>query len=168
MAKALFPSSTQDRLYSTNAHAILDELILWGNRVATARKQELSRIEELFQKLAERVEQEGLQLLNLADDSFADNNLATISSGIPADPMPGASVQDTRPISLASFQGQNVMPTPTDSSAPGSLDFLENIGICSYEFHSIINQINHPEFPCGDLDVRADWLSQGEDAYSFS
>ncbi|KAJ6002597.1 hypothetical protein N7451_005144, partial [Penicillium sp. IBT 35674x] len=72
MANALFPSSMHDRSYSKQAHGILDELIICGNRVARARKQELSRIEGLLQEFARRVEQAGLRLLTLSEPTVSD------------------------------------------------------------------------------------------------
>lgn len=163
MAKTLFPSSTQDRLYSQNAHAILDELILWGNRVAASRKQELSRIEGLFQELARRVEQEGLRLLSLSGSIFSD----TTPSNIPPEAQVGeVSVADTGTVLPTSFQdGQSI---PADPPATASLDFLESIGISSFEFHSIINQINNPEISYGDLDMGPNWLAGGNTTDSFS
>lgn len=164
MAKALFPSSTQERLYSQNAHAILDELIIWGNRIATARKQELTRIEGLFQKLAERVEQEGLRLLSLSGDTFSQHDSFNVTQQIE---MGRTSVVDTGTGVTMQSSFQDTQSNPTDPSGTAGLDFLESIGISSFEFHSIINQINNPfaEEGSGNLDIRSDW-TPGE-TYSF-
>jgi hypothetical protein len=181
MAKTLFPSSTQDGLYSENAHAILDELILWGNRVATARKQELSRIEDLFQKLAERVEQEGLLLLTLSDAAF--NPDASVGSG-PFNttsmsqsqyiPIGRVSTADNVRLGAAALhpssaqQDNQSVPADPPATAP-NLDFLANIGISSYEFHSIIDQINNPEILSGgDMDMSPDWSAAVNTSYSSS
>jgi hypothetical protein len=153
MANALFPSSTHDRLYSQQAHAILDELVLCGNRVANARKQELSRIEGLFQEFARRVEEEGLQLLTLSGPAVS--NTATIN--IPQEIHPArASVANSGPVLQSSYR--NDQSVPADPSTTANVDFLESIGISSDEFLSIIDQINHPEIYCGDLGMRPDWL----------
>lgn len=185
MAKTLFPSSTQDRLYSENAHAILDELILWGNRVATARKQELSRIEDLFQKLAERVEQEGLLLLTLSDAAFNPDasagpgsfNTMAQSQYIPigrvstADTVgPGAVALPPAASSAAAAAQQDNQSVPADTPATAAnLDFLANIGISSYEFHSIIDQINNPEMLSGgDMDMSPHWSAAVDTSYSSS
>lgn len=159
MANALFPSSTDDRSYSQATHAILDEMILCGNRVAEARKGELTRIEELFQDLAKRVEQEGLRILTLADPGLAEvmpvnmpDEANNSEEGVPVtepETAPRSSARDTRPFSAC-------------SSTPANIDSLDSVGISSYEFLSIVDQINNPGVPYGDMDMRHDWLS-GED-----
>lgn len=153
MAKALFPSSTHDRLYSQNAHAILDELIIWGNRVATARKQELTRIEGLFQILAKRVEQEGLRLLSLSGDTFSQHDSFNVTQQIE---MGRTSLADNGAAVRSTFQDSQSIPD--DPSGAAGLDFLESVGISSFEFHTIINQINNPltEEVSGHLDIRPD------------
>lgn len=172
MANTLFPSSTQDRLYSENAHAILDELILWGNRVANARKQELSRIEDLFQKLADRVEQEGLLLLTLSDASATFRDAGTHSINMSQYiPIGRVSAADTgAQIALQSPSSATSQSAPVEP--PGStanLDFLANIEISSYEFHSIIDQINNPEISGGgDMDMRTDWSAAVDTSYASS
>ncbi|KAJ5814186.1 uncharacterized protein N7503_000936 [Penicillium pulvis] len=157
MANALFPSSMHGRSYSKQAHDILDELINCGNRVAHARKQELSRIEGLLQEFARRVEQAGLRVLTLSDPTVSDITPLIIPQGIQLGGAPGANT------------GIVFQPSPRDNqsgpahpSATANVDFLESIGISSYEFLSVLDQINHPEIYSGEFGMEPDWLG-GED-----
>ena len=152
-ANALFPSSSDDRSYHQDAHAILDELILSGNRVADARKQELSRIEDLFQQFSKRVEHEGLQLLTLSDPRLSDAAAENVQDGVHSAEVPA---EESEPVLQSSFPDNQL--ASVDASALAHADFLDSIGISSYEFLSIVDQINHPDIPYGDLDVRPDWL----------
>ncbi|KAL4814526.1 hypothetical protein BDW67DRAFT_186725 [Aspergillus spinulosporus] len=56
MAETLLPHATQGQSYSHEVHSILDEMIFKRNRLATARKTELTHLETLFRELAARVE----------------------------------------------------------------------------------------------------------------
>ncbi|BCS23913.1 Zn(II)2Cys6 transcription factor [Aspergillus puulaauensis] len=175
-----FPSSADtDRAYSRAAHEILDELVLSGNRVAGARKRELTRIEGLFQEFARRVEQEGLRLLTLSDQGLPDATQLNvdINTNAPAEMglVSAAALQTPSSSSNAAstlFHGHgHANPSsvePVDSApAPASVEFLESIGISSYEFLSIVEQIDHPGISVGELDVRPDLLGPGDGTGSF-
>lgn len=187
-----FPSSTDtESTYSHAAHAILDELVLSGNRVAAARKRELSRIEALFEEFARRVRREGLRLLTLSDQGLTDatqlnlnvsadshlpgmaSEVGVVSPDILRVPSLGAT-GSTSTSTLFHGNGNgngNVGPGPVDTvdpaAAPASVEFLESIGISSYEFLSIVEQINHPEISYGELDVRPDLLGAGDGTGAF-
>ena len=162
MANALFPSSSDDRSYQKDVHAILDELILCGNRIADARKQELNRIEDLFREFTRRVEQEGLQLLTLPDSIISDNTTLHLQNTAQSGE---ASVTESGSVPQSSCRDHQ--PLSVDSSALAHADFLDSIGISSYEFLSIVDQINHPDIPYGDLDVSPDWMAGGNMTDSF-
>ncbi|KAH8691419.1 fungal-specific transcription factor domain-containing protein [Talaromyces proteolyticus] len=163
MANALFPSSSDDWSYSQVAHSILDEMILCGNRVAEARKGELSRIEGLFQELARRVEQEGLRILTLSDPGLAE--VAPVN--IPDEARP-EDVPVTEPTMVPRSSVRDNRPFSADPLAPANnIDSLDSIGISSYEFLSIVDQINNPGLPYEDLDVRPDWLAEEDITDSF-
>lgn len=188
LSNALFsPSSADtDRAYSRAAHEILDELVLSGNRVAGARKHELARIEGLFQEFARRVEQEGLRLLTLSDQGLPDATQLNvdINTNTPAEMGLGlvsaAALQTPSSSNAAStlFHGHGhghghghanpISVEPVDSApAPAGVEFLESIGISSYEFLSIVEQIDHPGISVGELDVRPDLLGTGDGTGSF-
>ncbi|RJE19496.1 hypothetical protein PHISCL_08158 [Aspergillus sclerotialis] len=156
MANALFPSTSDDRSYRKDVHAILDELILCGNRIADARKQELSRIEDLFQEFIRRVDQEGLRLLTLSDSIIPDNTAVNSQNGAQSGE---ASVTELGTVLQSSYREQQ--PVSVDASALAHADFLDSIGISSYEFLSIVDQINNPDIPYGDLGVSPDGLAGG-------
>jgi hypothetical protein len=157
MANALFPSSTDERSYSQAAHSILDEMVLCGNRVAEARKGELTRIEGLFQDLAKRVEQEGLRILTLSDPGLAEVIPVDI-----ADEAHSEEVPVTEPGMTLRSSARDTRPFSAYSSPPANIDSLDSVGISSYEFLSIVDQINNPGVQYGDMDIRSDWLA-GED-----
>lgn len=179
-----FPSSTDpdtekdtdtDRTYSHAAHAILDELVLSGNRVAAARKRELSRIEALFDEFARRVQREGLRLLTLSDQGLTDATQLDVDIHTPveirlgtADTLQVPSLGATGSTGTSTLFHGHANPGPgtgtgpvdpvDPAAAPASVEFLESIGISSYEFLSIVEQIDHPGISYGELDVRPDLL----------
>ncbi|KAL3493276.1 fungal-specific transcription factor domain-containing protein [Aspergillus germanicus] len=68
MATTLFPLEVESQghhNFSADAHGILDEMIGKGNKLAAARKTELTHLESLFRELAARIERYGLQTLTL-------------------------------------------------------------------------------------------------------
>jgi hypothetical protein len=157
MANGIFPSSADNRPYDCQqAHAILDELMLYGNRVAEARKRELSRIEGLFQEFARQVEQQGLRHLKLSYPVLSEPVLPNIfnESNPPEPPItdPG--------MVLGSSSHENSLLSD-DLSTPANIGYSESFGISSYEFLSIVDQLTNP-VPHGLFDTRSEWLS-GED-----
>ncbi len=193
-----------DRAYSRDAHTILDELVLSGNRVAAARKRELIGIEALFDEFARRVQREGLRLLTLSSsgsDQAAGLSDATatqvnvngnlnvdvdvnntpvgmrageVGLGTAGALQVSSSSNTTTSATATLFHGpgHGIGPVdPVDSAAPApapaSVEFLESIGISSYEFLSIVEQIDHPEIWNGELDVRPDLLGAGDGTGSF-
>ncbi|KAL5341923.1 hypothetical protein BJX70DRAFT_10513 [Aspergillus crustosus] len=180
MAGALFPTVTESQNCVQDAYAILDQMIMRGNKLAAARKSELVQLEKLFTELAVRVERRGLEMMVLPEPSgFLDPGLqAHISHGGsvsvngnghghghghgPVDPPLRLHPLDETAAGLngpgaipVTGTGTDAIPMPAslagDSSPPSvlaqppNLDFLDSIGISSYDFFSLVNQIGHPE-----------------------
>ncbi|KAL4735028.1 hypothetical protein BDV11DRAFT_212343 [Aspergillus similis] len=143
MASALFPNITesQDYIDIQDAYAILDQMVARGNRLAGARKSELVQLETLFRELSAKIERRGLETLILPCpaqsehaeyftrmDGGEDVNVGELAGAAEAIPlsMPGSP-------SVLNGAGAGVQ-------AP-NMDFLDSIGISSYEFFSLVNQI---------------------------
>lgn len=161
MAYTLFPSGTDDQTYSQTAHSILDQMILCGNRVAEARKEELCRIEGLFQVLSKRVEQEGLRTLTLSDRANAE-----IEPAQTAEELRGQTPV-TEPGILPQSAVRDARLSSTEPLIPPPVDSLDIIGISSYEFLSIVDQLDNPEISYGVLDAGPEWLEGGDPTDSF-
>ncbi|EAA63258.1 hypothetical protein AN3290.2 [Aspergillus nidulans FGSC A4] len=75
MASALFPNITesQDYIDIQDAYAILDQMVVRGNRLAGARKSELVQLETLFRELSARIERRGLETLILPCPAQSDH-----------------------------------------------------------------------------------------------
>ncbi|KAF4965665.1 hypothetical protein FSARC_6560 [Fusarium sarcochroum] len=137
MATALFPGVADDQGCRQLIHNILDNMIARGNRLAAVRKQELVYLESQCQELVSQVQQQGLQTLSLAvtdetaselarkaDEEQQQRLLAAESMGLDADPV-----------------NMNCVHPPMTSD----MEFLDNIGISSEEFMSIVHQIGDPD-----------------------
>lgn len=160
MAHTLFPPSTDAHSYSQTAHAILDEMILCGNRVAEARKAELRRIEDLFGELTKRVQQEGLRTLTLSGREVAEVVPAAAQTQPDEDHSGRASVTESE-LGVHSLV-RDARALSAEAQEQGQVDSLDIIGISSYEFLSIVDQIDNPGAPYGVFDGGAEWLA-GED-----
>ncbi|KAJ5337834.1 hypothetical protein N7452_004562 [Penicillium brevicompactum] len=142
MATTLFPHSTAGYEYSEQAHSIFDEMIFKGNKLATARKTELSHLEELFRDLAMRIESHGLQTLTLTTPEHLQ------SSENPISPLP---VHVEHSGESLKYQGTDARAREDTGYLPSSphisnnVELLDGMGISSYEFLSIIEQIGGAE-----------------------
>jgi hypothetical protein len=147
MAGALFPNVTESQNCIKDAYAILDQMIQRGNKLAAARKAELVQLDKLFQDLSARIERRGLETMILPDPGVVEgaphpvdhNHIFQLNQ---RDDTPGNSLTGAETISL-SLAGDPSSPSVL-AQAP-NLDFLGSIGISSYEFFSLVNQIGHPE-----------------------
>ncbi|KAG5657394.1 hypothetical protein KAF25_005958 [Fusarium avenaceum] len=128
MATALFPGVADDEGCQLLVHQLLDSMIARGNRLARVRKQELVYLEAQCQELVAQVQQQGLQTLSLVvtdeDEEQQQRLLASASMGMESDALPMYCVQN---------------PVTSD------MEFLDNIGISSEDFMSIVNQIGDPD-----------------------
>lgn len=138
MANAVFPQVVDGQLHQQETHSILDEMICNGNRVAAVRKAELVYLESLFQELATRVESRGLQPLTLSTPNGIEMEPGQTreerQEGLVADPE----------IMALPVGDYSQSPRLTDLQVPSS-DILDNIGISSAEFLSIVDQIGNPD-----------------------
>lgn len=133
MARTLFPHETEGQIDSPDAQSILDEMIYKGNRLATVRKADLNHLQILFRELASRIERRGLQTLTLSSPNQPQASQGPESRYSEAPPTTHAVS-----VSVGGDPSSELPPMQTD------LEFMENIGISSHEFHSIISQISHP------------------------
>ncbi len=154
MANTLFPATDESTLHSQAAHAILDEMISKGNKVASMRKKELDHLQSLFSELSKRAEDSGFQTLTLATPELAEYGPQTLaqyqSQPQPSDAQhlqdkfgtPFASYPDPNLHIAASRDARSPQPFPTE---PLNHEFLDNIGISSYEFLSIVEQMGNQD-----------------------
>ena len=141
LANALFPQLEDCPTFNQLAHSILDEMVSKGNRVAEMRKAELTHLQTLFDELASRAEWRALQTLALSAPAIAE---PPVQDTICVDGQGGAYLSPAEPPE---------MPTPVDIQASSAHlhlgmennDFLGNVGISSYEFLSIVDQMGDPD-----------------------
>lgn len=136
MAKAIFPGIGVEEDYVRQAHVILDDMVSKGNRIAEVREMEVSRLESLCNEFAARAEELGLQTLILPcpDDSQSgcETNTGPINfyfSMDELDPDVGESA--------SSLGGAR----HTQQQALGNMAFLDDIGISSDNFLTIVDQM---------------------------
>lgn len=151
MANTLFPHTTEGpdgQGYSEQAHSVFDEMVFKGNRLAAARKTELTHLEGLFQELAVRIERHGLQTLALTTPQTTEDGTeiphllaqhlqeSAVEPGVYEHPHahPHAHALHEDPVS-----------SPSLPQLANSVELLDEIGISSYEFLSIIEQIGGAE-----------------------
>ncbi|CVK84935.1 related to C6 transcription factor [Fusarium mangiferae] len=130
MATALFPGVADDQGCRQLIHQLLDNMIARGNRLASVRKQELVYLEAQCQELVAQVQQQGLQTLSLA---VTDEDLARKAD----EEQQRLLAQET----LGMEAPMNCLQNPMTSD----MEFLDNIGISSEEFLSIVHQIGDPD-----------------------
>ena len=140
MTKTLFPHATEGQGYSEQAHSVFDEMVFKGNRLAAARKTELSHLEGLFQELAVRIERHGLQTLALTVPQTQDGEVPHYPAQHLQEPVVDPALHED-PVSSPSFP-----------HLANGVELLDEIGISSYEFQSIIEQIGKTESSVLDSD----------------
>ncbi|RMJ22234.1 putative transcription factor [Aspergillus sp. HF37] len=143
MANTLFPHASDGQSYSKETHLILDEMIYKGNRLAGTRKEELGHLEGLFRELEARIERRGLQTLTLTspEQNVTEAGNTTNPSGEQQDgEVVLAADQETVPLSEPGDCSQSIIP-----QTPRDLEVLDNIGISSYDFLSLVNQMGSSE-----------------------
>lgn len=140
-ATTLFPHSTEGQGYSEDAHSILDEMISQGNMIAAARKTELTHLEGLFRELAAQTKRHGLQALALTTSGDAGDE-EDIFSPAHASHLHEAAVDPTLD---AHAIHRDSASSPSIPPLASNVDLLNEFGISSYEFQSIIEQIGGSE-----------------------
>lgn len=134
MANTLFPDDHGCRHL---VHPILDDMIARGKKVAEKRKRELIYLENICQELSARIQQEGLQILSLivpedtaseAARHLSEERRRMEEHHIPLD-----------------ADAMSAMNQPIHPHMGTNIDFLDNIGISSEDFLSIVQQIGDPD-----------------------
>ncbi|RDW87040.1 putative C6 transcription factor [Aspergillus mulundensis] len=145
MAGALFPNVTESQEYIQigDAYAILDQMVSRGNKLAGARKTELVQLETLFRELSARIERRGLETLILPCPAPSEYGGVTAAEYFAR--MEGAEETGVN-VDLADGAGDGInMAIPESPSVlaaqAANMDILDSIGISSYEFFSLVNQI---------------------------
>jgi proline utilization trans-activator len=146
LANTVFQSGGNGETYSQNAHSILDDIISGGNKVAEARKGELVRIEDLCKELNHRVQEEGLQVFSLSNR--ADTETSWVDSG---DTERQRAVSTAGTIALPQWPTTDIPQFPAETSMLAHVDTLEDVGISSYEFLSIVSQLDNPVLSYGAM-----------------
>ncbi|KAJ5288681.1 hypothetical protein N7478_001711 [Penicillium angulare] len=137
MAKTLFAHAIEGEEYGEKAHSILDEMISKGNRLASSRKIELTHLEGLFNELAVRIKQYGLQELLLTTPDHIDQE-----ANMQQQPnFHHLSHMDESAAHLHSPDTYDMHGYQQAPRMPNGVELLDDIGISSYEFLSIIEQI---------------------------
>ncbi|KAM5360787.1 hypothetical protein ACJZ2D_013533 [Fusarium nematophilum] len=140
MATALFPGVADDQGTRQLAHHILDNMVSRGNRVAAVRKAELVYLENQCQELITQVQQQGLQTLSLAVPDETASELARKAD----EEQQQRLLAETDPSALP--MGDSVNPLHcVHPPMASNMEFLDNIGISSEEFLSIVQQIGDPD-----------------------
>ncbi|KAL2824839.1 hypothetical protein BJY01DRAFT_262820 [Aspergillus pseudoustus] len=139
MAGVLFPNVTESQTSLKDAYLVLDQMIDKGNKLALARKSELVQLETLFRELAVRIERRGMETLILPAPLPLPPDP---TAGLGGDPSSSSNGPETLPLSMAVDPGS---PSELAAQEAANVDFLDSIGISSYEFFSLVNQIGHPE-----------------------
>ncbi|KAF7621143.1 hypothetical protein AFLA_011453 [Aspergillus flavus NRRL3357] len=139
MASTLFPHAAEGQTYSEEVHAILDEMIYKGNKLAAVRKRELAHLESLFKELATQIERRGLQTLTLSSSPETEQ-----PRPYDGEYQGGASTVQSEPIDLSLVGDPSASPDVLHHPA-SDIEFLDNIGISSYEFFTIVNQIGNTD-----------------------
>lgn len=157
MAKTLFPHATEGQGYSEQAHSIFDEMVFKGNKLAAARKTELSHLEGLFQELAVRIERYGLQTLALTTPQFQDTQDGNEVPHYPAqhlqEPVANPALHEPAHAHVhPQVWHEDPVSSPSIPHLANSVELLDEIGISSYEFQSIIEQIGKTENSVLDSD----------------
>lgn len=141
MANTLFPLVAEGHPSSQDAHALLDEMIHKGNRLAAGRKAELCHLETMFAELAARIERRGLQTLTLTSP---DNLLPVLDHRTPSEERLIPTTGDEA-LAMSLTEDPETLSAGSLPQPPNNLGLLESIGISSYEFLSLLEQIGNPE-----------------------
>lgn len=147
IANALFPRVVDGQAYNQRAHLILDEMICKGNKIAEVRKAQLSHLDSLLLELTVRAESQGFQSLTLSSPRLPGTRTEG-NPGVEEQQQEGEPVADQDTVG-ASLAGPS---QSTDAQLPSDIEFLNDIGISSYEFYSIVDQITNSDLPYSILD----------------
>jgi proline utilization trans-activator len=137
MAEALFPQVPDNQSHRQEAHMILDAMINKGNKIAEARKAELTYLEGLVREIASRVEQQGLQTLTL---SIPQDEVVEVHTEHQEQDQGLASVANSAENNMSMMEDSGMGICPNFQTMSND-ELLQDIGISSDEFLSIIGQM---------------------------
>lgn len=141
MANAVFPGVVDYEICHGMSHQILDDLVARGNRVALARRSELSHLEDLCHELISRGNQQGLATLQLLGPEPQMIDIGRKSGGN------NDVMDESHPLTSDMDMSQTMHLLPHTHPMRDS-EFLENIGISSEDFLSIVEGMGDPDtFP---------------------
>lgn len=147
MANAAF-TTDESTLYSRTAADILAEMASKGNKIATIRKNELDDLQALLAELGKRAEHSGLQVLTLATPEVAMSEPRQQTQTQFTDVQQRDSVRrflaTPEPSTFLSVSGDMQPPLPFQVE-PLNNEFLDNLGISSYDFSNLVEQISHQD-----------------------
>ena len=146
MADALFPDVVDYPSCHQQVHLILENLISRGNRVAQSRRSELLHLENLCQELTTQVQLQGHQMLHLSTLEGMAADFARRMNEEPLQPQH----QDRMPPATVDSDANTLVEAPTERPFPpphaiSNMEFLDDVGISSEEFLSIVQEIGDPE-----------------------
>lgn len=141
MADALFPNVVDYNYCREMAHQILNDLVYRGNRVAFARRSELCHLEDLCHELISRGQRQGLQTLRLCGTEPQVTNLSRKVGGDQEGLLSVAN--ETQTLGRSVDVGQTIHVN-SQAERTSDMEFLDNIGISSEEFLSIVQHMGSP------------------------
>lgn len=158
MANTLFPRMAEGQTYSQNAHSILDEMTSAGNRLAEARKAELTHLEALFRELTTQTEQRDRQIVTSSNTEQGKSQTEDgISEGQQEQTATTTVVSEIGTIDRSLDGGDSASSPSVLPRTANDLEFLDDIGISSCEFLSIVDQIGCEQEGGSLLDPGQSW-----------
>lgn len=155
MTRTLFPNVADGEAWNHYAHTIFDEMIARGNRLAEVRKMELNQIDSMLHEVSIRVEQQGLQTLSLLftpeqqQSQIVSHGQTHLERTFAATTDPLTTATTMPPMT----EDSQSTPSALLQEPSSNLDFLDDMGISSYEFFSIVDQIGSSQDNFGVLDA---------------
>lgn len=147
MANAVF-ATDESTLYSRTAADTLAEMASKGNKVAAIRRNELDDLQALLAELGKRAENSGLQVLTLATPEVATSEprqqMQTQLTDVQQRDSVSRFLATPEPSALLSLSGDMQSPLPFQAE-PLNNEFLDNLGISSYDFSNLVEQISHQD-----------------------
>lgn len=146
MATALFPLESEGHSYRRQAHALLDDMINKGNNLVEGHKRELLYLERLFDEFTERVERQGIQTLTLGDLEVTTRGTHIFANGYSQEaPLDAGGSSDSTMIS----EPEHVVRLTSEPTT--NLELMESMGISSYEFLSLVDEMGTQDALFQDL-----------------
>jgi proline utilization trans-activator len=163
IATAIFPDMADNQTYTlSDAHWIYEQMIQKGNKVAEARRTELNFLEVAFEQFAIRVKQQELETFSWIEttevDGLNDELVTEVEqrSGIPQNTIQSQQDLQQGNIAREQFSGDPpthitlLTPTTKDPQSSENIDFLDDLGISSEAFFSLLDQMDGQNYTLSD------------------